>query len=579
MNRSIRLICCASVFAALAVAAHKPKPPHVKPPAAALPLPPFSIVEASIPDMKAALESGRITSHELVTLYLTRFALYEDKLHAAITVNPKALEEADALDRERAQHKLRGPLHGIPVAVKDNIMTTNMPTTGGALVFDGFVPPYEATLVKNLRNAGAIIIAKTGMTELANWVAGAPSPMPADYNAVAGYGMNPYDPRRDPREATFDGRPVLSTGGSSSGIGTAASFWAANVGTETSGSILSPSNQNMLVGIKPTVGRLSRYGVIPITADQDTPGPMAKSVADAAIMLGALEGAAPDPNDPTTSLCMRPPGADYTRYLDAASLKGARIGIPRASFYDKAMPPGGQAPRGGASPEQLKLMADAIEILKQQGAIIVDPADIPSVVTKDPDRNFLNWGSCSGIDEGKGQDANCSVVLKYGMKRDFNKWLASLGPSAPVASLTALREWNITHLKAGAIKYGQSNLDVSDEMDLKADKDRYEADRAKDLALTATHGIDEVMKADQLDALLFPGASGAGIAARPGYPTVIVPFGMIPPAPGRFPEGFQPKPSPFGVSFTAMACAEPRLIGLAYAFEQATKRRVPPPLN
>ena len=141
--------------------------------------------------------------------YLVRIALYEDKLHAAITVNPQALEEADALDRERAQHKLRGPLHGIPVALKDNIHTTNMPTTGGALAFDGFVPPYEATLAKNLRDAGAIIIAKTGMTELANWVAGAPSPMPANYNAIAGYGLNPYDPRRDPRDATFDGRPAL----------------------------------------------------------------------------------------------------------------------------------------------------------------------------------------------------------------------------------------------------------------------------------------------------------------------------------------------------------------------------------
>src|SRR5579863_6400324 len=253
--------------------------------------PPFTIVEASIPQMTQALEQGRVTSRELVTQYLVRIAMYEDKLHAAITVNPKALAEADALDRERAQHKLRGPLHGIPVAVKDNIHTTNMPTTGGALAFDGFVPPYEATLVKNLRAAGAIIVAKTGMTELANWVAGAPSPMPANYNAVAGYGMNPYDPRRDPRDATFDGRPALTTGGSSSGIGTAANFWAANVGTETSGSILSPSNQNMLVGIKPTVGRISRYGVIPITADQDTPGPMARTVTDAAIMMGALEGA------------------------------------------------------------------------------------------------------------------------------------------------------------------------------------------------------------------------------------------------------------------------------------------------
>ncbi len=170
------------------------------------------------------------------------------------------MKEAEELDRERAQGKLRGPLHGIPIALKDNIHTTNMPTTGGALVFEGFVPPYEATVTKNLRDAGAIIIAKTGMTELANWVAGSPSPMPTNYNAVAGFGFNPYDPRRDPREATGDGRPALMTGGSSSGIGTTASFWAANVGTETSGSILTPANQNMLAAVKPTVGRVSRYG-------------------------------------------------------------------------------------------------------------------------------------------------------------------------------------------------------------------------------------------------------------------------------------------------------------------------------
>jgi amidase len=517
--------------------------------------PPFSVVEASISQMQTALKTRRVTSRELVTQYLARLATYEDKLHAAIAVNPRALEEADVLDRERAQHRIRGPLHGIPVAVKDNIQTTNMPTTGGALAFDGFMPPYEATLVKNLRDAGAIIIAKTGMTELANWVAGGPTPMPGNYNAIAGYGMNPYDPRRDPRDATFDGRPALTTGGSSSGIGTAASFWAANVGTETSGSILSPSNQNMLAGIKPTVGRVSRYGVIPITGDQDTPGPMAKTVADAAIMLGALEGKAADPNDPATSLCMR---QDYARALDPHALKGARVGIPRAAFYDRL------------NPDQAKVMSDAIDVLKRQGAIIVDPADIPSIA------DFVRWNPCAGAGDAKGHDEGCSVVLKYGMKRDFNKWLGSLGPSAPVATLTALRQWNLAHVKAGAIKYGQSLLDISDEMDVVADQARYEADRANDIALSATHGIDEVMKANRLDALLFPGGNGAAIAARPGYPTVIVPFGMVPNA--GFPEKFQAKPAPFGVSFTGMACSEPRLIGLAYAFEQATKKRVPPPL-
>src|SRR5205085_2179060 len=317
-----------------------------------------------------------------------------------------ALKEADERDRERAQGKVRGPLHGIPIALKDNIQTTNMPTTGGALAFAEVVPPYEATVTKNLRDAGAIIIAKTQMTELANWVAGNPS-MPNNYNALNGYGFNPYDPRRDPREATNDGRPALNTGGSSSGAGTAASFWAANVGTETSGSILSPSNQNMLAAIKPTVGRVSRWGVIPITADQDTPGPMARTVTDAAILLGALEGASPDPNDPATLTCAAPRNRDYTQFLKADALKGARIGIPR----------------------------------------------------------------------------------------DFNAWLQSLGDSAPVKSLTELRVWNVLHQPAGAIRYGQAELDISDEMDVSGDQPRYEADRAKDLALAGAQGIDAALKA------------------------------------------------------------------------------------
>lgn len=539
--------------------------------------PTFTVVEASIRDMQTAMQEGRVTSREIVLQYLARIATYEDKLNAIITVNPHALEEADARDRERAAGKIRGPLHGIPIALKDNIHTTDMPTTGGALAFDGLIPPYEATLTKNLRDAGAIIIAKTNMTELANWVA---TGMPANYNAIAGHGFNAYDPRRDPREATFDGRPALFTGGSSSGVGTAANFWAGNVGTETSGSILSPSNQNMLVGIKPTVGRVSRYGVIPITADQDTPGPMAKTVADAAIMLGVLEGAASDPNDSATAKCSRVAGNDYTRFLNAGGLKGARIGIPRAFFYDKFTPPGAKEPRGGLDPAQAKVMEEAINILKQQGAIIVDPVEIPSIVSADPQENFLLWNVCSGLDNSKGKDAACSTVFKYGMKRDFNKWLASLGSAAPVKSLTELRQWNIAHQRAGSIKYGQALLDISDEMNVEADAARYRADREKDLRLAATNGIDAAMKKYQLDALLFPGPNSAAIAAKPGYPTVIVPFGLIPnsPAPPAqpFPEGFAAKPSPYGVGFTGMACSEPRLIELAYAFEQATKRRVPP---
>jgi amidase len=605
-----------SLFAVLLVTGGQVAKPVARPPAKA---PAFTVFEASISDMQSAMKSGSTTSHQMVQQYLTRIATYEDLLHAAITVNPKALEEADALDLERAQGHVRGPLHGIPIALKDNIHTTNMPTTGGALAFVGMVPPYEATLTKNLRAGGAIIIAKTGLTELANYVA---ANMPTNYNAIQGYGFNPYDPRRDPR-TTADGRPVMQTGGSSSGIGTAASFWAGNVGTETSGSILSPSNQNMLAAIKPTVGRISRYGVIPITADQDTPGPMAKYVMDIAIMFGVLESASPDPNDPETRKCSVPAGHDYTKGLSVDGLKGARIGIPRANFYDPITLSGSDRPRGGLNEAQRKVMDDAIAVLKAQGATVID-VEIPSVVAKDAKDNLLLSGQ--------------SIVLNYGMKRDFNKWLASLGEAAPVKSLTELREWNTAHEKMGAIKYGQSQLDNSDKIDLEKDKAKYEEDRARDIRLGGTTGIDAAIQANKLDALLFPGPSSAGIASKPGYPTVLVPFGMIPNTPGPlgfgggrggrggeaggrggdatpssatapattsptaapagtttpgvtptppaatpatppapFPPGFETKPQPYGVGFTGSACTEPTLLRLAYAFEQATKKRTAPP--
>lgn len=567
----------AVMLATVAVSACAPAP--APPPAA-----PFSVVEATIPDMQKAMQEGRVTSRQIVEQYLVRIALYNDQLNAVVTVNPKALQEADRLDQERKAGKARGPLHGIPIALKDNIHTTDIRTTGGAIAFENLVPSYDATLTKNLRDAGAVIIAKTTLSELANFVTNG---MPGNYNAVVGYALNPYDPRRDPRPVTGDGRGVLNTGGSSSGGGTAANLWAANVGTETSGSILSPSNQNMLAGIKPTVGRISRYGVIPITADQDTAGPMAKSVTDAAILLGALESAAPDANDAATATCQAPPNRDYTPFLKREGLKGARIGIPRANYYDRITPPGEKNPRGGLNEAQAKSMADAIEVLKKEGATIVD-ADIPSVVDPDPKNNFLLWG---GACEKGPRAPNCSSVLWYGMKRDFNAWLASLGPGAPVKTLAELRAFNTAHTNRNAIKYAQVNLDNSDLLDLDKDRAKWQADRDKDIRLAATHGIDEVMTAQKLDALLFPGASGAGIAAKPGYPTVIVPFGLFVPQPppsgqslpaslaptsGAYPDGFTLQPAPYGVSFTGMACSEPRLIELAYAFEQASKRRVPP---
>ena len=535
----------------------------------------FNVVEASIPDMQKAMREGRSTSREIVEQYLFRIAMYEDRLNAIIAVNPNVLKEADALDRERAQGNVRGPLHGIPIALKDNIQTTDMPTTGGVLAFDGFVPPYEATVTRKLREAGAIIIAKTHLTELSNWVA--PFQAMGAYNALNGYGFNPYDPRRDPREATADGRAALSPSGSSSGTGTAANFWAANIGTDTSGSILWPAHSNMLAAVRPTVGRISRYGIIPVTLDQDTAGPMTRNVTDAAIILGVLEG--PDPNDPVTKTkrCTAPPNSDYTQFLKRDGLKGARIGIPRANYYDEIKAPGSGELRGGLDPDGVKMMSEVIELLRKEGAVIVDPADIPSIVDKNADDNLLDRRFCFDMDQVKAR--RCSTVVAYGFARDFNQWLASAGDSVPVKSLTELRKWNNAHQKMGAIKYGQGLLDLSDAMDLDMFRPRYEADRSKDLFLTTTHGVDEVMNAKNLDALLFPFALNASMTARPGYPTVTVPFGMLPNAPDTpFPEKFAAKPKPLGVSFTGMACSEPILLKLAYAFEQATMRRIPPPL-
>jgi len=560
----------AAVFAA--------QPPSPAPPR-------FTVVEATIPDLQRAMRERRVTSREIVVQYLTRIALYEKRLNAAIAINPRALEEADARDAERAQGRVRGPLHGIPIALKDNIHTTDLPTTGGALAFASFTPPYDATLTKNLRDAGAIVIAKTVLTELANWVAGAPTPMPGNYSALGLFAFNPYDARPDPREATNDGRPVLSTGGSSSGAGTAASLWAANVGTDTAGSVVNPAALTMIVGIRPTTGRISRHGIMPITLDQDTAGPMARSVTDAAILLGALEGASPDPSDAATTRCAPPPGRDYTAFLKRDGLRGARIGVPRAFYYERLAAE--RALRGGLNDAESKLMADAIDVLKREGAVIVDPANLPSVLEDEPMRNLTQVPICSGLTNAKGKDASCSIVLKYGMKRDFNAYLASLGAAAPVKSLTELRMFNLTHQRANAIRYGQANLDISDEMDVRQDRARYESDRAKDLALAGDRGLKAAIEDNKVDALLFPGWNISNTAARVGYPEIVVPIGTTPPGGGGpgaggaaanpFPAGFDPKPVPYSAAFVGLACSEPQLISIAYAFEQATRRRVLPP--
>jgi amidase len=532
----------------------------------------FEVVEATIPQLQKALEDHVVTSRKLVQIYLDRIRAYESTLNAFITLNPHAADDARRRDRERARGHVRGPLHGIPIVLKDNILTRDIPTTGGALAFTGFVPPYEATLATKLRSAGAIILGKTVMTELANWVSDA---MPGNYSATGGYGYNPYDPRPDPRPGVdargfpfADGRPALATGGSSSGIATSANLAAANVGTETSGSILSPSNNTMLVGIKPTVGLISRYGVIPITADQDTAGPMTRDVASAAIMLNVLAG--PDPLDTPATLGPPPcPAVDYTRSLKRRGLAGARIGVA-APYRDGVANPAGGFLMAPLTAPQLQVLNDAVSALRAAGASVAD-ANIPAIV------DLLKFGICAVREQTKANDANCSVVLKYGFKRDFNAFLSSLGPAAPVPTLSALRAFNTALVADNAIKYLQARLDISDEMNVAADFARYMNDRHKDLMLAGTNGIDAALASGNFDALLFPSSRGADIAARPGYPSVTVPFGFVPNTPTPpFPDGFNAKPGPYGITFTGTACSEPTLIRLAYAFEQTTKKRVPP---
>lgn len=538
----------------------------------------FPVVEKSIAELQQAMAEGKTTAREITTQYLQRIARYNDDLNAALAVNNRALEYADALDRERTAGQLRGPLHGIPIALKDLIQTTDMPTTGGALALRGYVPPYEATLTRKLRDAGAVLIAKTTLTELANWMG---TDFPNGYSALAGHSYNPYDPRLHP--SVVDGRGRLDTGGSSSAIGTAANLWTANVGTETSGSIMSPASISWLVGIKPTVGRISRHGVIPLTTDQDTPGPMARSVADAAVLLAAMEG--PDPKDPATGAC-QPLASDSAWTGDAIEdLSGLRIGIPQAFYVNAVTPPGQQAPVGGLSTAGAERLREAGAVLEALGAAVIEPADIPSITAPRASDNFLSFGICASPSQVRGADGDCSLVAKYGMKRDFNRWLATQGDSAPFASLDELIALNRTLAPFGATRYGQARLKLSASVDLARDRERYERDRARDLRLARDEGIDAALEVHALDALLFPAAAGARLINKAGYPAVTVPFASVPLSAGddvgQGNAGDDPVNAaatrPWAVTFAGDACEEPTLLRIAAAFERATRSRQPPP--
>lgn len=512
------------------------------------------LVEATVYELQHALRTGLLTSEQLVQMYLNRIDAYESLVNAFIYLNPNALDEARARDAARKRGVPMGPLYGIPVLLKDNIDTRDMPTTAGSVALEGSIPPLDATITEKLRDAGAIILGKATLTEFANFIA---LGMPTGYSSLGQYGFNPYFPFVLP---AGDGRPALQTGGSSSGsgIGVNASLVTVAVGTETSGSILSPASANGVVGIKPTVGLVSRTGILPITADQDTAGPISRTVADAAALLGVIAGF--DASDPATFACLTPGKClgDYTRFLNKNALKGARIAVPHVPYW------------GGFNADQAKQMDDAIAVLRAEGAYVADPYEIPNQA------DISAFGICVSYPP----PPNCSSVLMYGQKHDLNEYLTRR-PNAPVQTLADIIAFNNAYPDPQvALKYGQAIFLAADQLDVSpgsADTARYQADRAKDLELTRG-GLDAVFNgpdgiegtADDFDAILFPQNRGAGAPAKAGYPSIVVPAGFLP-ATATILEPF-----PAGVTFSGRAFSEPRLIALAYAYEQASKLRRPP---
>ncbi|MPZ82522.1 MAG: amidase [Actinophytocola sp.] len=477
---------------------------------------PADLETATVARLAHLLDAHAITGVGLTRAHLARIEALNPTLNAVRALNPHAVAEAEAAD-ERRMEGGGGPLLGIPVLVKDNIDVRGMPTTAGSVALANSYPHADARLVTNLRDAGAVILGKANLTELANFLA---EDMPGGYSSLGGQVLNPYDASQSPS-------------GSSAGSGAAAAAGLAplTVGTETSGSILSPAAANSVVGIKPTVGLISRTGVVPIAASQDTAGPMTRTVADAAAELTALTGV--DPLDPATA--DNPlAGHDFTTNLRAGALRGARIGVVRSEVPDE----------GG---DNRTLWDAAVAELTGLGATLVP-------VTLDTSGGFPER----------------STVLHYEFKRGLNAYLAQLPGTAPVRSLAELVAYNGAHAPV-ALKFGQARALTSQAMNLSpgsADTARYEVDRARDLA-DSRGRIDAVMAEYDLTALLFAGAGGASIGAQAGYPSIAVPAGYQ--AANR---------RPFTIVLLGRAWTEPTLIGYAYAYERAsTLRRAPSALN
>jgi amidase len=530
---SARLTACLVLAAGVAAGCNgsSPAPPATQSTPAAQ-RPAFDLDEATIADLQQRMQAGRETSRSLVDKYLARIDATDKTgpaLHSVIQINPDARSIADALDAERKSKGPRGPLHGIPVLIKDNIATADhLMTTAGSLALEGATPPGDAFLVTQLRAAGAVILGKTNLSEWANFRSTHSS---SGWSGRGGQVKNPYALDRNP-----------SGSSSGSGAAEAANLCVVAVGTETDGSIVSPSSSNSLVGIKPTLGLISRTGVVPIAHSQDTAGPMARTVADAVTLLGVMAGS--DPADPATKDAATRGKRDYSGALDPNGLAGARIGVVRKRLM-------------GYNLDTDRIMEGAIADMKAKGAVIVDPADIPTL--------------------GQFDDSELEVLL-YEFKADLKKYLDWIGPQAPVHSLADIIAFN-NRTKDREMPYFSQELMLQAEAKGPLTVAKYLAALAKNHELARTKGIDAVMNQYKLDALVAPtggppwltdlangdyAANGSSTpAAVAGYPHVTVPGGYV--------YGL-----PIGISFFGRAWSEATLIKLAYAYEQATKHRRPP---
>lgn len=491
---------------------------------------PFDLAEITVAELQDGMKSGKFTARSIAQKYLNRISEIDKQgpaINAVIELNPDALSIAESLDAERKAKGPRGPMHGIPVLIKDNIGTADrMMTTAGSLALSGFTPAKDSGVARRLRESGAVILGKTNLSEWANFRSSHSS---SGWSGRGGQTHNPY---------AIDRNPCGSSSGS--GAGASANLAAITVGTETDGSIVCPSSVNGVVGIKPTVGLVSRAGIIPISHSQDTAGPICRTVADAAALLSALAGV--DSEDAATEAPSRKASADYTRFLDRGGLRGARIGVVRKLFdFNEKLGP---------------VMKAALDAMKSEGAILVDPVVVDSLGQFDESEN---------------------IVLQYEFKADLNKYLAQF-PNAPVHSLKEIIAFNDRNYDKELLYFGQDIMVKCEARGPLTDKVYLDA-LAKDHRLARQEGIDAVMDEHKLDALI-AATSGpswltdlvngdhdtggsSSLAAVAGYPNINVPAGFI--------FGL-----PVGISFFGRAWSEPALIKIAYAFEQATRIRKPP---